>query len=119
MESTKLDNGSEIKFKGSPKWDKLVSHSDSRLGYLELISSGDRCGKSIFTEQYMCEWTPDLRMVELEDMVVNYYKEITYEMSARECRLHRKEFVQHCKDGGYSRYHINKVMQDALGRNDI
>jgi len=41
MWTVKLDSGSEIKFKDSPKWDKIVSHSDSKLGYLELISSGD------------------------------------------------------------------------------
>lgn len=121
MESIKFENGSELKFQDSPKWDSIVSHLGCgyKTGMMELIASGSRCGKGNFVEQFMCGWTPDPRMVKLEDMVVDYYKGITDDMSDRDCRLLRKEFVQWCMEWGYTKAQIDKAMQDALGRNDI
>lgn len=86
---------------------------------MELIASGSRCGKSNFVEQFMCEWKPDPRMVRLEGAVVDYYRGITDDMNDRERRLHHKEFVQWCREWGYTKAQINNAIQSALGRNDI
>lgn len=110
MESIKLSRESSIAF-----IKLLESPPEATQGLIGLL----RCDITNYKNQFLCSFTPDPRMMKLEDMVVDYYKGITDDMSDRDCRLHRKEFVQWCMEWGYTKAQIDKAMQDALGRNDI
>lgn len=110
MESIKLSREASIEF-----IKLLESPPEATQELIELL----RCDVTNYKNQFLCSYTPDPRMVKLEDAVVDYYKGITDDMSDRDCRLLRKEFVQWCMEWGYTKAQIDKAMQDALGRNDI
>lgn len=110
MESIKLSREASIAF-----IKLLESPPEATQGLIELL----KCDVTNYNNQFLCSYTPDPRMVKLEDMVVDYYRGITDDMSDRECRLHRKEFVQWCYKEGYTQVQVNGAMQAALGRADI
>lgn len=111
MESIKLSREASISFI------KLLGGAppEATQELIELL----KCGVTNYKNQFLCSYTPDPRMMKLEDMTVDYYKGITDEMSEKERILHSKEFRRWCKDGGYTQREVNAVMQAALCRNDI
>ena len=119
MWTVKLDSGSEIKFKDSPKWDKIVSHSDSKLGYLELISSGDKCGKDLFIEQYMCEWRSDPRSRELDNALLTYYQKTPDSVGNKEAMIYWREFKEWANHSGFTSKEINQSKQRVSQRRDF
>lgn len=109
MGTIELDNGGELNFNNTLEWDKLATHSDRRLGVLELIASGDKCGKDLFIEQYMCEWKSDPRTDELYDRLSNYYKSTPDSVGNKTAMLLWMELKAWASMSGYTNTEINRA----------